>query len=218
MHILKSLSWDLLLVLFICLLGCQRSSQTRQEYEATAHAPSNVQEIIEWAEAFGTSDLIAGQEYKVGRTDILVDEEYISNGKKIAEIEATLVDLLTKRDGRLHPVLATTALGFVGSKKSVPVLTKLLDDNELAPFAVTSLANLGLPECIIPLSEVLINDGRATTNHLYAAEGLAKIRDPKAMEVLKAALAQREEQVNRLKDAISKAEVLQNDHADSHGR
>jgi len=195
---------QLLLICLGCSIGCGGNAQSPIAVE------DNVQEVISWAEKAGIHIDIGIIERKIGRTDVPIGDEWIVGGRAIPGAEDILLKLLKEKDERLHPILAVQGLGFAGTAKCVPVLAELVKENSEDYYAVCSLYELALQECVQPLASCLYLGSLRTTRY-YAAEGLAKIGNTVAIEALEGALLEIQEEERVLEEALAKARKQQNE-------
>ena len=195
-------------LLLICLgysIGCGGNARSPIAVE------DNIQEVISWAEKCGIHVSTGVLEVTIGRLDVPVGDEWIAEGRAIPGAEDILLELLEQKDERLHLVLAVQGLGFVGTAKCVPVLAELVKEDPGDYYAVCSLSELALPECVQPLASCLYLGGSLRTARYYAAEGLAKIGNAVAIEALEGALLEIQEEERRLEEALAKARKQQNE-------
>lgn len=124
---------------------------------------------------------------RLGIPDVEFDRErWIEEGKKMAGLEAILIDLLEKEDKRVDFTKVIYALGFFGDSNSVPILISNLKNSNLLIriSAAVSLGKIGDKRAIGPLCEVIINDHDENVR-ANSSITLGKIGDPNAIECLK---------------------------------
>ena len=167
----------------------------------------NIQQVITWAQKIGFESRTGAVQSQTGNVNSPLGLNWINQGKEIPGIEVILIELLEENDSRLHPALTLHALGFVGTKKCIPTLVKYTENDELAFHAICALNELGLKECVIPLSEVLWLDGNQKTMRYYAIEGLGKAGGQEAIDELEDYLTDLHDIESCIRDALAKAKM-----------
>lgn len=116
-------------------------------------------------------------------------DEWIEQGRGIANGEQALIWMLTYEDNEIMRSHAAMALGIIGSKNSVdPLVNSLVSDNALVQMeAAASLGRVASPKAVDALCNAIKSDDSNVRANVCIA--LGKIGGIKAKEYLKRALS-----------------------------
>lgn len=184
-----------------CLAGCKDSKE---------------EEVIQWLKKMPQSHADAE---KWGVVAYPSEEEWADAGHKIEGIEDILIALLENPtdemldpNERLDTLHVAYALGYVGSSKSVPILSKVLEDKSKFMWvrvnAATALGGIGDPRAIEPLCRIVSCGEEYDTLRISAIAGLWMIGDPNAVPVIENALKNQQFSASYRKAALKMLEEL----------
>jgi hypothetical protein len=138
-------------------------------------------DVVAWVEKNGIGDSRA----PIGRIDLDLDfDGWVAEGRAMPNVESRLLRVLQRANGERESVLLVLALSYVGTSKSVPALVEIAkhhDRDGMRHAAISSLGEIGTPECLQPLVSCLMYDS-CVMNQLTAAHALARIGDAQSLQ------------------------------------
>ncbi len=142
---------SLWIALLLMLLNCRAqnlNSMMNQESELESRDQDNA--IISWLAELPEDNV----QYPL--YDTFSHSGWIEKGRKIPDLEDSLIKMLAEQDGRVDLTDVAYALGWFGSEKSVPLLLTSLKSNNISLRieSVAALGKIGDPDSFGPLQDL----------------------------------------------------------------
>jgi hypothetical protein len=191
-------------ICFSCLVsGCSESPEEAKE-----------KEVIRWLKRWPPSEPLIEDTPPDWGPPYPSVEEWVDAGRKIEEIEKTLIGLCRNNTTNIDTRLIIGALSVIGTADSVPVLIRIMEDED-QPYwtrigAATALGSVGGPVAVQALCRILSApvSGAGPAFHLNVVAALGRIGDPNAIPFIEKALEEGQFKSGGIKKALMVLEEL----------